>query len=157
MQEENLISWPNEARALQIAVAFESTYSFPGTTGCIDGTEIRIKAPTWCPSSYINRKGHHSVTLQAVCDNEMRFIDCYAGEAGSVHDAAVFRRAPLSLEMRKEGVFPGGTHILGDAAYPLQSNLLVPYKDNGHLAEHQVLYNAIRSSTRCTISEPLPN
>lgn len=81
----------------------------------------------------------------------MRFIDCYAGEAGSAHDVCVLRRSLLHSEMSKESMFPRGTHIVGDAAYPLLPTLLVPYKDNGHLTPPQVLYNSAHSSIRCTI------
>jgi hypothetical protein len=42
-------------------------------------------------------------------------------------------------------------HILGDSAYPLLPNLLVPYRDNGHLTAAQGRFNAVHSSTRCVI------
>ena len=63
----------------------------PSVIGAIDGSHIPIKAPVLCPENYINRKGFHSVILQAVCDHRMLFTDCYAGWPGSVHDARVFK------------------------------------------------------------------
>jgi len=33
--------------------------------------------------------------LQAVCDAELRFLDCFAGFAGSVGDRRVFRNSDL--------------------------------------------------------------
>lgn len=51
-----------------------------GCIGAIDGCHINIKAPSDCPASYVNRKGVHSILLQAVCDHELVFTDCYAGE-----------------------------------------------------------------------------
>ena len=37
-------------------------------------------------------------------------------------------------------------HVLGDSAYPLELNLMVPYRDNGHLSENQKKFNS-----RCSI------
>ena len=38
---------------------------FPSAIGCIHGTHVRIKAP-----DLINRKGFHSVNVQAICNHE---------------------------------------------------------------------------------------
>ena len=37
---------------------------FPGIIGVIDGTHIRIRAPTRHPDAYINRKKFHSLVTQ---------------------------------------------------------------------------------------------
>ncbi|XP_067121154.1 uncharacterized protein [Centruroides vittatus] len=71
----------------------------------------------------------------------MAFLDCYVGEAGSVHDAYVFRRSALHERVDTgDGFFSCG-HILGDSAYPLSQHLLTPYRDNGNLNSVQKLYN----------------
>ena len=46
---------------------------------------------------------------------------------------------------------PDGTFIVGDAAYPLKSFLMVPFRDNGALAAQMRKYNYIHSATRNTI------
>jgi len=93
------------------------------------------------------------VLLQAVCTSELRFTDCYAGEVGSVHDAVVFKRFDLYRRITADGnLFPGDIHLLGDAAYPLTKNLMVPYKDTGSLTASQRKYNTARSSARCAVA-----
>lgn len=37
---------------------------FPGIIGVIDGTHIRIRAPTRQPDAYVNRKKFHSLVTQ---------------------------------------------------------------------------------------------
>lgn len=37
---------------------------FPGIIGVIDGTHIRIRAPTRQPDAYLNRKRFHSLVTQ---------------------------------------------------------------------------------------------
>ena len=42
---------------------------FPCAIGCIDGTHIRITAPSQNEPDYVNRKGFHSINVQAICDH----------------------------------------------------------------------------------------
>ena len=41
---------------------------FPCGIGCIDGTHVRILAPSENEPDYVNRKGFHSINVQAICD-----------------------------------------------------------------------------------------
>jgi len=47
---------------------------FSGIVGYIDGCHIPIKVLSENPTSYINRKGFHSILMQAVCKNRARFM-----------------------------------------------------------------------------------
>ncbi|KAI4461394.1 hypothetical protein MML48_5g00014927 [Holotrichia oblita] len=44
-------------------------------------------------------------------------------------------------------------HLLGDSAYPLLPNLLVPFRDNGHLTRQQHNYNTALSRCRSKIEQ----
>lgn len=50
---------------------------FPSAIGCIDGTHVRIKAPSQNEPDFINRKGFHSVNVQAICNHEgnSKYVD----------------------------------------------------------------------------------
>ena len=37
---------------------------FPGVLGCIDGTHVKIIAPTDLEGMYVNRKNYHSINVQ---------------------------------------------------------------------------------------------
>ncbi|XP_068728205.1 putative nuclease HARBI1 [Montipora capricornis] len=43
---------------------------FPSAIGCIDGTHVRIKAPSQNEPDFVNRKGFHSVNVQAICNHQ---------------------------------------------------------------------------------------
>ena len=43
---------------------------FPCATRCIDGTHIKIEAPHENEPYFVNRKGYHSISLQAICDHQ---------------------------------------------------------------------------------------
>ena len=66
-----------------------------GIVGCIDGCHVAVRSPIISHNSYVNRKRFHSVLLQGVCNHKMEFTYCYAGEAGSIHDANLLRRSGL--------------------------------------------------------------
>jgi hypothetical protein len=147
-----LIKWPTGYRIHKTIDEFRKLKGFPGVLGAIDGSHIPIRTPTEHHENYINRKGFHSVILQAVCDASMHFLDVYCGWPGSVHDARVLKNSNLySLASNADTLFPGNTHVLGDSAYPLQDWLLTPYKDYGNLNAAQRHYNYIHSSTRMSI------
>jgi len=98
------------------------------------------------------RKQFHAIHLQAVCNMKSIFTHCYAGHAGSVHDARVFRNSALAhyIEVPNE-YFPFDTHIIADAAYAIHPHVMVPFRDNGHLTVFQKNYNFCLSSTRMAI------
>ena len=91
--------------------------------------------------------------LQGVCDHNLQFIDCFAGYPGSVHDARLLRNSPLYQDVQQNilNLFPHDTHLIGDPAYPLDSWLLVAYRDNGHLTAVQKKFNLKLSMTRSVI------
>ena len=43
---------------------------FPCTIGCIDGTHMRIKSQSQNEPDYVNRKGFHSINVQAICNHK---------------------------------------------------------------------------------------
>lgn len=147
------IKWPaTTAECQHNADEFETRYSFPGCVGCIDGSHIPIKPPANDRDSYINRKGFPSINLLAVCDQKMKFIATYAERAGSVHDARVFRVSELGRKAVNNELFPSKDfHLLADSAYALMPQVIVPFRDNGHLTHQQKTFNVRQSATRSVI------
>lgn len=153
--KHKFIIWPENDSAEQVVKKFNSlrTNCFPNVIGCVDGSHIQI---TGCEndSSFYNRKGYNSIILQCVCDSSLCFIDVYAGWPGSVHDAKVWTSSPLYSKLKTNPTFINKNyHLLGDSAYPLDSFLMKPYKDNGHLSRKQVHFNRTLSATRICIEQ----
>jgi len=84
-----------------------------------------------------------------VCNHKTHFLHCFAGHSGS--DQRVFRLSELQEWLGNPEKFPDDCHILGDAAYKLHENLIVPYRDNGHLTPRQKNFNFCHSSARVAI------
>lgn len=95
--------------------------------------------------------------LQVICDPYLKFVDVFCGYPGSVHDDRVFRNSPFcrEAELNPVNFFPGNSHIIGDAAYPLKTWLLTPFRDNGRLTTQQRRYNFAHSSTRMVVERSL--
>lgn len=147
-----VLKWPNLQEARKIMQGF-SVRGLRKVIGAIDGSHISIKAPVKNQENYVNRKGFHSIVLQAVCDHRMKFTDCYVGWPGSVHDSRVYTNSDLfyNIENNPIDYCPDSSYLLGDAAYPLSKNLLTPYKDLGNFSEIEKNYNFVQSSSRCVI------
>lgn len=94
------------------------------------------------------------IFFQVICDSTLKFVHCYTGQVGSVHDMRVFKLSRFQ-DMCTEDNFPEDSHLLGDAAYSIQKYIMVPFRDNGHLTETEKNYNRIHSSTRMIIERSL--
>ncbi|XP_066589340.1 putative nuclease HARBI1 [Prorops nasuta] len=144
------IKWPSIEKAKITMNKIKNEYGFPKVIGAIDGTHIKIAAPKVNSEAYVNRKGYHSLQLQAVCNENLEFIHVYCGEVGSVHDMRVFRLSNI-IDMYSDENFVENSHLLRDAAYEIQKFVMVPFKDNGHLSQQQIKFNTILSSSRMII------
>ena len=67
----HFVKWPStEAEIFQIKRRFYDKGGLPGVIGCVDGTQIRIQGPTENENNYVNRKGFHSINVQAICNHQ---------------------------------------------------------------------------------------
>lgn len=80
-----LVAWP-EKNGNSIAEKFEEIGDFrmPNIMGAVDSTLVNIVTPTIDEHQYVDRHGHHSLNLMAVCDSAMYFLFISAGFPGRV-------------------------------------------------------------------------
>ena len=64
------INWPDEEEKREVKRGFQQLGGFENVIGCIDGTHVRLQAPSQDEPSFVNRKGFHSINCQAVCDHQ---------------------------------------------------------------------------------------
>ena len=71
-KQEEFINFPTvpAAEVQDVKRGFYEKGGFPGVVGCIDGTHVRIQAPNKNENDYVNRKGFHSINVQAVCNHK---------------------------------------------------------------------------------------
>ena len=120
----------------------------PNVLGCVDGTQVRIQAPTRNEHEYVNRRGKHSINVQIVCDADLRVINCVVRNPGSVHDARMIRESALWRMFENQPQILDGV-ILGDSAYPLRDWLMTPFLIPRNVQERR--YNQAFKTTRCTV------
>ena len=61
----------------QVVDGFLGPWQFPQCAGALDGTHIPILAPADNHTDYFNRKGFHSIVMQALVDYRYRYIYIY--------------------------------------------------------------------------------
>ncbi|KAJ8929995.1 hypothetical protein NQ314_017250 [Rhamnusium bicolor] len=86
--------------------------------------------------------------------SDLEFIDVFAVWPGSAHDARVWQNYPIYHKL-KEGLLPEEFHLLGDSAYPLDTFVMVPFIDNGHLTAARRKYTKILSSSQVVIEQSI--
>ncbi|KAK4319237.1 hypothetical protein Pmani_009802 [Petrolisthes manimaculis] len=150
-KRQGFIVWPQGKELMDIADGFLRKTGFPGVVGIIDGTYIPIAGPRdkgATRAMYKNKNGIVSVQLQAICDNNMAFTDIVVGYPGSVLDGDVYCSTPTRQLVES---LPADYHVLADQAYPLHSNLLVPFTDDEHITHEERVFNRSHSLTRSEI------
>lgn len=104
----------------KIVQALYVRHGFPGVMGCIDGTHVRIIAPTENKHLYYNRKGNYSLNVMLVsfyrcwffhknkisilqlCDHELkvRYVD--ASHPGACHDSFIWNISDLRAHFEQD-------------------------------------------------------
>ncbi|XP_052701843.1 putative nuclease HARBI1 [Crassostrea angulata] len=145
------IKWPSTTREkMAIKKRFYGISGFPAVIGAVDGTHVRIIAPSEHESVYVNRKGFHSINTQAICDHEGRFTNIVAKWPGSNHDSFIFRgsNVGIDLEVHHRGIDVDGV-LLGDSGYACGRYLVTPFLRPVNQAQQN--YNAAHTRTRAVI------
>lgn len=64
----------------------------------------------------------------------------------------MLRNSRISDYMEQPNLyFPNESYIVGDAAYPIHLNLMVPFKNNGYLTREEMNFNYCLSAARIAI------
>lgn len=152
---------PQNERLKEIIDGFEHCWGFPQTVGAIDGTHIPILRPQHSSSDYYNRKGYHSILMQALVEFRGIFMDVNIGWPGKVHDARVLANSSCYKKACNGTLLPnwprriGGVKvpllILGDPAYPLLPWLMKPYLDNSGTTSRERNFNYRQSRARIVV------
>lgn len=127
------IRWPTETR--HISRKFYLKAGFPNVTGLIDGTLVRIDAPSVDEPVYVGRDNRHSFNVLVVCGPHHEFFFISAKCGGSFHDSRVLQTSSLWNKWEINGWRPNNDRqsiILGDSAYPLRQWLMTPNIRNVH-------------------------
>ena len=71
-KQNEFILWLSPGETQQVKQGFYRKGGFPGVIGCIDGTHVRIQGPSDNENDFVNRKGFHSINVQAICNHTGR-------------------------------------------------------------------------------------
>ena len=147
---------------MQIIHDYEQRWGFPMCAGAFHGTHIPIVAPAECHAEYVNRKGYHSIIMQAVVDCKYLYRDVVIGWPGSVHDARVFTNSSIFKKGNEGNLFPDdltmeihGTElspiIVADPAYPLLPWVLKGFQRKDDQPRRERVFNYRLSRARMTV------
>ena len=151
----NCVSEDNEE--FSIAKGFESKATatiFQGCFGAIDGLFQPTKKPS-IKESFGNQRAYSSghyrrygLNAQAVVDSNLKFL--YLGVIGpsSMNDNRSYKKSGLDIIINN---LPNGFFILGDAAYTLSNNLLIPFVGSNRHDPAKDAYNFYLSQLRIRV------
>lgn len=100
-------------RQTMIKREFYEIAGFPNVIGAIDCTHVHLKPPLVNDYAFINRKNHHSVNVQVICDARLSLLNVVARWPGGTHNSFIFKNSSVGRNMQ-EGLLQGQSHILGE-------------------------------------------
>ena len=107
------ITFPTDQHTLLAnKLAFHAAGGFPNVIGAIDCTHIAIKSPSANEEAYVDRKGVHTINVQAVCNADMKLLNVVVKWPGSTHDSFIWRNSSLR-SMFEDGLVQEGW-LIGD-------------------------------------------
>ncbi|RVE47640.1 hypothetical protein evm_007737 [Chilo suppressalis] len=108
---------------IRIEHGFRTKWNFPGCVGALDGKYIIIFA-TDDTSDYYNYKGANSIILLALVDDDYCFSYINVGVNGRAYQKSYLAQAMENNTLN----LPDQSVIVADAAFPLKSYLMKPYR-----------------------------
>lgn len=142
------ISLPTEDQLPLNAQRF-GKYGFPNVYGALDGTTINVMVPDSHKIDYMGRKHTTGINLTALCDANKKLLNITTGCSARCHDSHIFQCSKLGAFVYNGGI-PRKYHIVGDAAYGLHMNIMVPYAGID-LDPPKETFNKRHSSTRMVV------
>ncbi|XP_043100585.1 putative nuclease HARBI1 isoform X2 [Puntigrus tetrazona] len=146
----------DEATRQQSKEEFYRIAGIPNVLGVVDCAHIAIKAPNADDSSYVNKKGFHSINCQLVCDARGLLLSAETHWPGSLTDRTVFKQSSVAKLFEEQEIDEG------DNRYPLKKWLMTPvqnpespadYRYNlAHTTTHEIVdrtFRAIQTRFRC--------
>jgi hypothetical protein len=98
---------------------------------------------------YVNRKGRHSINVQAVANVSLEFTNVVAKFPGRVHDSFIWSNCGLKT---KHDWHLNSGWLLGDAGYPLEPHLMTPFANPSTPAQTRYNISDIMSSKEHLVS-----
>ena len=142
---QNYIKLPEDQAEIQMITYELSVY------GARDGTMADITVPAFNNGDYFTRKYTTSIFLTAVCDARKRLLSVTTGFRVRCHDSNIFKSSGFGLQTLRDTIIPSQYHLIGDAAYGLHTNVMVPYLATVE-SDITILHNNRHSSNhRCQI------
>lgn len=110
---QSIIQFPETLEEIvRTKQGFAEIAGFPNIIGCIDGTQIAIKAPTQNEEIFVCRKQFHSINTQVICGPDHTFYDVVAKWPGSTHDSFIYNHCDAKSRI-ENGEFGEGW-LLGE-------------------------------------------
>ena len=152
------VDYPFDANVItSIKQGFFEYGGFPGVMGAIDGTMIKIKAPSVREDIYVGRKtdGHY-LNIQFICDSNLTFLDAVIKWPGSVNDKTMWSMCGLKPRLESYIQEQGPDYrgwLLGDSGYNQRRTMMIPLLEPQ--TDKEIAYNTAHKKCRCSVERAI--
>jgi hypothetical protein len=82
-------------------------YDIADIRGVIESTHVRIQGPHQHEAAFVNRKGYHSINLQAICTDNLHFFFVNTTQPGSSHDSTMLADRNICRDLKNVYFYSG--------------------------------------------------
>ncbi|KAK0142304.1 LanC-like protein 2 [Merluccius polli] len=139
ISQPSFIRFPLDNQQLhRIKANFMAIAGMPGVVGAIDGTHIKIIAPSKDEDVFVNRKKVHSINTQIVFDATFYILDVVAKWPGSTHDSCILMESGLRQDVALDTLSQSTTgstvkrELSRKAKLSIYQSIYVPALTYGH-------------------------
>ena len=128
-KSDRFLKFPfTDAEKTENKLKFYKMGGFPSCILCVDGFHVRICTPRTDANAFFNRKGYHSINVQAMTDLDYKFAGIVARWPGSTHDSFIFRMSEVNDYLERNHTTLDHGVVTGDSGYALKKFLMTPYE-----------------------------
>ncbi|MCO5583755.1 hypothetical protein L7F22_037669 [Adiantum nelumboides] len=141
----------------QVKDGFEAKQGFPNCCGAIDVTHINMDLPPGeVLAHWFDRDHNYSMTLQAVVDSDMRFLDIMCGMPGVCNDIRILQNSSLYMKAKSNAILNDpplirGGHRVREYFVGNEGYLDLPWRVMPDMNKQMQLFNYKLSSTRIVV------
>ncbi|XP_064488345.1 putative nuclease HARBI1 [Ornithodoros turicata] len=106
------VRWPSGEEVARAQHQFYQLASFLGVVGAVDGTHVRIQAPSAHEAAFVSRKNYHYINVQPIAGADCKILDVVANWPGPTRDSRMLRESTIGREL-EAGVHTG--LLVGDS------------------------------------------
>ena len=135
----------DRAKLDEIAAGFANKSQgrlFDKCIGAVDGVHFKTLSNGKSTRNYVHREGYSAILAQAICNAKREFTFVSIKKEARTHDSTAWECSDLGASFKSGDYSADGYYLVGDNAYVLANNMIVPTGKRRHITQRPSFLSA---------------